>query len=179
MAVISSEYAAKISALHRELGIPGNYAAERGLLLQSEALDLSSVGKTDAGHECLLDPAAAAAWRIMRAKAAEFDIELTPLSGFRSVERQAEIVRGKLAVGHTLDEILSTIAAPGFSEHHTGRAIDVGTPGVLPLEESFATTAAFAWLERHGETHGFRLSYPKGNPSGFIYEPWHWCWTAE
>jgi D-alanyl-D-alanine carboxypeptidase len=178
MAEISSDYAARISELHRELGIPANYAELRGLTLQLEASELVSVGKTDSGLDCRLDLDAARAWREMCARATESEIELVPLSGFRSVERQAEIVRGKRAVGHTMEEILSTIAAPGYSEHHTGRAIDIGTNDVPPLEEAFAITAAYAWLERHAESFGFRLSYPKDNPAGFIYEPWHWCWSA-
>ncbi|HEU5081673.1 MAG TPA: M15 family metallopeptidase [Opitutaceae bacterium] len=177
MVEISFDYFRRISALHHELGIPANYAEVRGLTLQPEATELVSVGKTDTGHDCRLNLDAARAWRSMQARAAEHDIELIPLSGFRSVERQAEIVRGKLALGHTLEEILSTIAAPGYSEHHTGCAIDVGTVDVPPLEEAFAITAAYAWLERHGEHFGFRLSYPRDNASGFIYEPWHWCWS--
>ena len=112
----------------------------------------------------------------MRAQAREYDVALTPLSGFRSVDRQVEIIRGKRALGETIDNILRTLAAPGYSEHHTGRAIDIGTPGDLPLEESFAETKAFAWLERHGAAFGFSMSFPRDNPHGFIYEPWHWCW---
>jgi D-alanyl-D-alanine carboxypeptidase len=21
------------------------------------------------------------------------------------------------------------------------------------------------------------MSYPRGNPHGIVYEPWHWCWN--
>jgi hypothetical protein len=42
------------------------------------------------------------------------------VSAFRSVERQAEIVRRKLAAGGRIEEILTVCAPPGFSEHHTG-----------------------------------------------------------
>ncbi|MFX5776691.1 D-alanyl-D-alanine carboxypeptidase family protein, partial [Acinetobacter baumannii] len=50
-------------------------------------------------------------------------------------------------------------AAPGFSEHHSGHALDIGTPGDAPAEESFETTDAFAWLQAHAGGHGFHLSY--------------------
>jgi len=92
------------------------------------------------------------------------------------VERQVRIIRGKLDLGEKIDDILSSIAAPGFSEHHTGRAIDLGCDETPPLEEAFANTRAFAWLIRHAGEFGFTISFPQHNPQGFVYEPWHWCW---
>jgi D-alanyl-D-alanine carboxypeptidase len=86
-----------------------------------------------------------------------------------------EIMQKKLLAGENLDAVLRTMAAPGFSEHHTGRAIDIGVPDKPPLTEDFALTSAFQWLGAHAPGFGFRLSYPKDNPQGFIYEPWHWC----
>ena len=47
-------------------------------------------------------------------------------------------------------------------------------PDEPPAEESFETTPAFAWLSQHAARHGFSLSYPRGNPHGIVYEPWHW-----
>jgi D-alanyl-D-alanine carboxypeptidase len=174
---MAPDYPVRIAEIARSLGIPANYASARGLSLQPEAEELKSIGPDDLGRDCRLAPAAAQAWRIMQKQARTSGVELTPLSGFRSVERQTEIVRGKLALGEPIDEVLKSIAAPGYSEHHTGRAIDIGTPGVLPLEEVFANTAAFAWLMRHAQHFGFHLSFPKDNRHGFVYEPWHWCWS--
>jgi zinc D-Ala-D-Ala carboxypeptidase len=171
-------YARRIAALHEELGIPPDYSLRRRLVVQPEAEELVSIGHDESGRECRLTPAAARAWRAMTARAREYDVELLALSGYRSVERQVEIIRGKLALGQGIAEVLHTMAAPGYSEHHTGRALDIGTPGDLPLEESFAETKAFSWLERYAENFGFSLSYPRGNIHGFIYEPWHWCWRA-
>lgn len=172
------DYTAYIADYLSKLGIPADYASKRNLQLQPEATDLVSVGLDDGGRECLLLPGASEAWQSMKARAQTYEIELIPLSGFRGVDRQAAIIRGKLAVGEKIDDILHSIAAPGYSEHHTGRAIDIGTRGVLPLEEAFATTAAYAWLARHGGSFGFRLSYPRNNRYGFIYEPWHWFWQG-
>lgn len=171
-------YARRLAALHEELGIAADYSLRRLLVVQPEAEELVSIGQDEGGRDCRLIPRVALAFRGMRAKARDYDLDLLPLSGFRSVERQAEIIRGKLALGEAIEEVLNTMAAPGYSEHHSGRAIDIGTPGDLPLEESFAETRAFSWLERHGESFGFRLSFPRGNPHGLIYEPWHWCWHA-
>jgi len=43
------------------------------------------------------------------------------------------------------------------------------------LEGAFAHTEAFRWLSLHAKQFGFTLSYPEGNPFGYAYEPWHWC----
>jgi D-alanyl-D-alanine carboxypeptidase len=85
------------------------------------------------------------------------------------------LILGKLAKGRSIDEVLTVNAPPGCSEHHSGRAVDVGCAGTAPLEESFETTPAFAWLQRHAAAFGFSLSYPRGNRHGYLYEPWHWC----
>jgi zinc D-Ala-D-Ala carboxypeptidase len=111
--------------------------------------------------------------------AAEDGIALMLVSAFRSPERQAEIVRAKLASGRSLEQILSSSAPPGYSEHHTGRAVDVATTGCPPLEEEFEHTEAFRWLSRHAPALGFTLSYPRGNAYGYTFEPWHWCHHGE
>ena len=101
------------------------------------------------------------------------------VSAFRSIARQHEIVAAKLARGQQLDAILQVSAAPGFSEHHTGRAVDIGTPDSPALEEVFEQTPAFAWLQANAACFGFVLSFPRGNACGYLYEPWHWCYRQE
>lgn len=174
----TTAYTRRLAKLHEELGIPHDYSLRRLLDVQLEAAELVSIGPDNDGRDCRLIELAAHAWKGMKTRAREYDIELIPLSGFRSVDRQVEIIRGKLALDEKIEVVLRTMAAPGYSEHHTGRAIDIGTPGELPLEESFAETKAFSWLDRHADSFGFSMSFPKGNRHGFIYEPWHWCWRA-
>jgi D-alanyl-D-alanine carboxypeptidase len=160
-----------------ELGIPADYAARRGLLPQPEATELIRIGATTEGRDLLLTPSAATAWEQMYQAAAADGIALHVESAFRSIARQAEIIRAKLARGETIDAILAVNAAPGYSEHHTGHALDLNTPDCMPLAEQFAETAAFHWLTRQAAGFGFRLSFPRGNPHGIAFEPWHWCWT--
>lgn len=176
----AAAYAARIAALHRELGLAVDYAATRGLPLQREADEahLRSVATLVDGREVRLVAPAAEAWRWMQAAARGDGVGLEAWSGFRSVARQAELIRAKRAGGATLADILRVLAAPGYSEHHTGRAVDVGTPGGPGLVEGFARTDAYAWLEERGENFGFRLSFPRGNPHGIAFEPWHWCWAG-
>ena len=160
------------------LQIPPERIAAKGLTLQAEAeaLVLAEVG--DDGREYRLTPAAAADWRAMKAAAEADGVAIRIASAFRSVERQAEIVRDKLEQGFSLDSILEVSAPPGYSEHHTGRAIDITTDDTPALEIEFEQTAAFRWLCRRAGEFGFSLSYPDGNPHGYAYEPWHWCHRA-
>jgi D-alanyl-D-alanine carboxypeptidase len=167
-----------LSDLHAELGIPASYGADRRLAAFDEAEEsaLVEIARSPEGRAIRLVPDAADAWQRLRDAATLDAIELIPISGFRSVARQAEIIRAKRGAGLPLNEILSSIAAPGFSEHHTGRAIDIGSLEHIELDEDFAGTAAFRWLERNAAGFGFRLSFPRDNPHGIVYEPWHWCW---
>ena len=75
-------------------------------------------------------------------------------------------------------DILTHIAIPGFSEHHTGKAIDIHANGHPVLEEAFEKTEEFMWLSKNAASFGFRLSYPRANTLGIIYEPWHWFYTG-
>jgi D-alanyl-D-alanine carboxypeptidase len=160
----------------RQLGIPADYARRRNLRRQRDATTLISIGRNGDGRIIRLAPRAAGAWRRLRAAATRAGVELVPVSGFRSVARQTAIVRRKLAAGHRISSILKFLAAPGFSEHHTGRALDLGKRGEPDLNEKFARTVEFRWLRRHAARFGFRLSYPRDNPHGIAFEPWHWCW---
>lgn len=161
------------------LGISLDLIASRALVLHPEATELVVAEIGEKGREHLLVPAAAQAWGSLKEAALADGVVISIVSAFRSVERQAEIVRTKLARGQSIDEILSVSAPPGYSEHHTGRAVDVTTDAVRPLELEFEDTEAFGWLSRHAGRFGFHMSYPRENPYGYMYEPWHWCWLQE
>ena len=165
-----------LQKLHANLGIPSDYALARGLSRQREARRLVSLGRAaDDGRIVRVTPRTASAWRRLSTAAAHDGVTLLPLSGFRSVRRQTQNIRRKLAAGEGITDILRLVAAPGYSEHHTGRAIDIGSPDDVGLDRSFASTRAFRWLKKHAVRFGFRMSYPPRNQQGFSYEPWHWC----
>jgi D-alanyl-D-alanine carboxypeptidase len=140
-----------------------------------EAASLVSVGPDYHGREAFLEPSTAVAWAAMKEAAQRDGIELLLISAFRSREYQEGIIRRKLDRGLPLDEILRVSAYPGFSEHHTGRAIDIGSPDSHDLTEFFEQTLEFSWLESNAARFGFSLSYPRDNPAGIAYEPWHWA----
>ena len=161
--------------LHRELGIPGDYGREPPRPRFGEATKLTDVGPNLVGRPQRLTPRAAARWRAMQEAAAADDVRLLLVSGYRSMEYQAGLIRRKLEAGQPIEEILAVNAAPGYSQHHTGEAIDIATPGFRPLTEEFETSPAFRWLEARAGEFGFSMSYPRDNPYGFVYEPWHWA----
>jgi len=167
---------ASLAALHAELGITPAMIAARGLRPHAEARRLQPVGLGTDGRDKLLVPDAARAWLAMREAAARDGIALHLISAFRSVEFQAALIRNKLRKGQTIAEVLRVNAPPGYSEHHTARALDIGD-GVTPaLDEAFEQAPAYAWLRAHAGAFGFQLSYPRENAEGYLYEPWHWCW---
>ncbi len=156
--------------------LPAGYADRMPRHAEAGAAALVPVGADHAGRPAFLAADAAEAWRRLRAAAAEEGLALLLVSAFRSHARQEQIVRRKLEQGLPWDEILEVSAYPGFSEHHTGRAVDVGTAESVDLTGAFERTAEFRWLARHAAAFGFRMSYPRDNPAGIQYEPWHWAY---
>lgn len=170
---LHKDYLRRIESIHLGLRIPSNYGALRNLTPYVEASDLVPVEGYE--KELYLAPQAALQWRRMKAAAAAAKVELLLISAFRSVDRQCEIIENKLSQGIDLSSILTRNAAPGFSQHHTGLALDLGTPGHSNLTEDFENTDAFRWLVAHAGDFGFTMPYGRDNPYGFVYEPWHWA----
>lgn len=168
----------RIRAILAALDIPTALIRARSLPYCGEAEELVVAEIGDDGREHRLTPAAAAAWQSMREAAFNDGALIRIASAFRSIDRQVEILREKLAQGISIAEILSASAPPGYSEHHTGRAVDITTDGVTPFEVEFEHTAAFGWLMANAARFGFVLSFPHGNRHGYQYEPWHWFYDA-
>ena len=113
----------------------------------------------------------------MQFKAAQRGISLKLLSGYRSINLQRDIfyenksIRNQTAIERSWDS-----APPGYSEHSTGYAIDVGD-GNYPnthFEVEFEQTPAFKWMKKFASKYHFVLSFPSNNKQGVTYEPWHW-----
>lgn len=166
----------KQRAIHvaARLGAAPGYAVAHGWVLQPEASELVQASRDIYGRPLRLAPDAATALRAMRAAAAHDGIDLQAVSGFRSFAYQRHLLRRKLDRGLPLAAVLRINTLPGFSEHHSGCALDLTTPGVPAADAAFAGTPAFAWLTRHAGEFGFELSYPAGNARGIAFEPWHW-----
>ena len=120
---------------------------------------------------------AAQALRAMQRAAAADGIDLRLLSGYRSHELQKGIFfEVKSERNQTASERAKVSAPPGYSEHSTGLAVDLGDGDAqhTNLSESFESTRAFRWLKNYAASYHFTLSFPRSNPQGVSYEPWHW-----
>ena len=126
--------------------------------------------------------AAAEKFQQMRAAARADGIALIPISAFRTTEAQEQLFFGvKEQKVQGAAKRAEVSAPPGYSEHHTGYAIDIGD-GNAPatnVEKSFADTAAFAWLKENAPKYSFELSFPPNNEQGVSYEPWHWRFVGD
>lgn len=97
-------------------------------------------------------------------------------SAFRSHDYQEQVYAGTVAArGRAEADRVS--ARPGHSEHQTGLAVDLVTPGdpACDLDPCFAHTPAGRWLARKAWRYGFVVRYRPGNEAvtGYRPEPWH------
>ena len=162
--------------LHQRLGIPADYAARTGLVQQRSPDDLVDIGVDVFDRPQRLRMEAANAWMGLVEAASLDGVTVQLVSAYRSLEYQVDLIQRKVEAGESIGEILTHIAAPGYSEHQGGCAVDVTIPGIDSLTEFFEETQAFRWLVASAADYRFVLSYPRSNPYGVVYEPWHWCY---
>jgi zinc D-Ala-D-Ala carboxypeptidase len=130
--------------------------------------------------ESLID-AAATAFGHMQADAAQAGIKLIPISGFRSIAGQVKLFERQVQRRGSEENAARLSAPPGYSEHHTGYALDIGDGNqtTTDLKYEFENTDAYRWLQTHAtQTYGFELSFPEHNKQGVSFEPWHWRYTG-
>ncbi len=112
----------------------------------------------------------------MREEAKKDGIYLVFLSGFRSINLQNDIFYSLKSIrNQDAAERARVSAPPGYSEHSTGFAIDIGdaTQRETDFETDFENTDAFRWLIKNAAKFHFKLSFNKDNKY-IDYEPWHW-----
>ncbi len=145
---------------------------------QAPISELQSIG----GGNFKLRKAAAKQYQAMVSAARSDGVIIVVISGFRTIAEQQHLFfdvkaqRGQLAT-----ERAEVSAPPGYSEHHTGYALDIGD-GNAPatnLNPKFEDTKAFKWMNKNAARFNFELSFPKGNPQGVSYEPWHWRFIGD
>jgi D-alanyl-D-alanine carboxypeptidase len=169
----------KVAKLHQALGISPGYLESCKLPWCPEPDQLVETEPDFYQRPQQLTQSAFKAWTALKTAAEEQAISLFLISAFRSVQYQHDLLATKLKNGQPIEQILRVNAAPGFSEHHTGRAIDVGTSGCDALVTEFENTKAFQWLTENAGEYGFSISYPRDNCFGIDYEPWHWCFHLD
>ncbi len=74
----------------------------------------------------------------------------------------------------------TVVTQPGYSQHHTGLAIDFTTPeirNIIDVNSGFADTSAGRWLNQNAWKYGFVQSYTNGH-DGIKNEPWHYLYVG-
>lgn len=128
-------------------------------------------------------PASQAAFDDMREAARiEAGASLFVLSGFRSAQVQEGLFWSYAArSGEAAANRYSS--RPGYSDHQTGLAADIGDSGYpgLTLEPAFGNTNAGQWLANNSWRFGFIMRYPYGKEhiTGYQYEPWHFRYVGK
>jgi D-alanyl-D-alanine carboxypeptidase len=150
-----------------------------GHLLYNEASEseLVAVGKYRKSNRVVqLHKDAAAAFLNLATEARAAGVAIIPISGFRTIAYQESLFRKAIAKYGSEDAAVRWVARPGHSEHHTGLAVDLGDEAnpTCDVEPPFEETRAFLWLQENAARFGFELSFPRNNPRGVNYEPWHW-----
>ena len=69
------------------------------------------------------------------------------------------------------------VALPGFSEHQTGLAFDIGSTS----SKVFAESKEYEWMKENAYKYGFILRFTKANAyiTGFRSEPWHYRYVGK
>jgi len=146
--------------------IPVNFSRDNGEIFSAFKIEDKKI---------YLEKCAAEAWeelkKYVNGKGIVFDI----CSGFLSIENQTYKYNDFLA-RNGLELTTKRMAKPGFSEHHTGLALDCD----YFIDEDWAGICSDNNKETkliHNILHnfGFILRYPKGKEeiTGMQYEPWH------
>ncbi|MGG2083433.1 M15 family metallopeptidase [Lysinibacillus pakistanensis] len=117
----------------------------------------------------------------MLAAAKKQGFDFVAFSGYRSFDYQTTLYNNYVnRDGQAAADRYS--ARPGYSEHQTGLAFDIGERGKenLWLTEEFGETPAGQWLLTNAQDYGFILRFPKNKEdiTGYMYESWHYRYVG-
>lgn len=124
----------------------------------------------------------AEAFKKMKLAAKRDGIKIKVVSGYRSSHYQIQVFRCRFKdangqyiypTDEQMKARLKYSAPSGYSEHHTGLAIDINE-----TEEWFKNSPAYPWLLEHASEYGFENSFPENNLQGLGFEPWHWRYVG-
>jgi len=128
------------------------------------------------GDEKLVSSAMSDALVALVHAAFEQGVHLNLQSGYRSYSFQTTLYNGYVRTqGQASADRQS--ARPGYSEHQTGLAADLGgtSKPSCNVAQCFADTVEGKWLAEHAYEYGFLIRYTSDKESitGYEFEPWH------
>lgn len=135
--------------------IDSNYASDDNLFCNKEALE---------------------AFKAMSQKAVDEGYGIVINSAYRSYQDQEKLVNNYLN-SYGQNYVDKYVALPGFSEHQTGLAFDIGSRSV----SIFANSREYSWLQEHAHEYGFiyRFSKRDENITEFRSEAWHYRYVGK
>ncbi|MFJ5770692.1 D-alanyl-D-alanine carboxypeptidase family protein [Psychrobacillus sp. NPDC093180] len=147
-----------------------------GILIASKKYPLPSTYAPGESKE------ARAAFEEMAAEAKLSSYELVAFSTYRSFEYQTTLYE-KYVSNDGQEAADRYSARPGYSEHQTGLAFDIGEKHFEQhfARESFGETEAGKWVAANAHKYGFIMRYPNGKEkiTGYMYEPWHFRYVGK
>lgn len=159
--------------VNKENEIPDNYEIELGVLKKGgKYVDARIVNEVEAFTEA----------------AADAGMKVQVISGYRNLKKQQSLVdedveryqRQGMTYQEAYEETMKYTMPAGYSEHHTGLAVDIVACDYMVLDDSQAMQEENIWLREHCAEYGFILRYPKGKEdiTGVYYENWHFRYVG-
>ena len=113
----------------------------------------------------------------MARDASSINLNIRAISTYRSYEYQENLYNNYAKVDG-VNKADTYSARPGFSEHHTGLAIDIDN--IKSSYLNFENTEEFIWMQENAHKYGFILRYPKDKEdiTGYMYEAWHYRYVG-
>lgn len=157
------------------IALPEKPAVVKGILLANKHYPLPQNYAPGESKE------ARTAFEEMKRAAKADGIDLQAFSTYRDFARQKVLYEGYVAKdGQQAADRYS--ARPGFSEHQTGLAFDIGEAGQEQhwASASFGATKGGKWLKENAHKYGFILRYPEGAETltGYMHESWHFRYVG-
>jgi D-alanyl-D-alanine dipeptidase/carboxypeptidase len=107
--------------------------------------------------------------------------QITPVSGWRTLEEQEQIYKDSLSENGA-DFTANYVALPGHSEHQAGLAVDLALnqPDIDSIRPHFPYSGICQAFRNKAARYGFIERYPKGKESitGIAHEPWHFRYVG-
>jgi D-alanyl-D-alanine carboxypeptidase len=158
-----------------------------GPLHKGKEIDTDSLAKLSNGY--MVDKRIVSNYENLKTAAEKAGHPLVMISAFRSISSQKSVFNQNVDMlmsqgqsnKQAIETTKRTMTEPGYSEHHTGLAVDVVdrqwynsyTDSVL--DHKFGETDGGKWLQEHAREYGFIIRYPEGkyDITKIDYEPWH------
>ncbi len=124
------------------------------------------------GKSVKLVKEAADAFKKLSDDARALEYYIIGMSGYRTYAYQ-ESLYNRYLQNDTQENVDTYSARPGYSEHHTGLALDVQTDSVS--FSNFGQTKEYEWLLDNAHRYGFVIHYTSENQwiTGYMPEEWH------